>query len=153
MISLDTSSLETLARNFSTSDVTNFLKKIELSQYVTSFAELDFSGDMLLQANAALLSKLGVESPLHQMKILRLFRRELGGMAPKYSIEHLNNFLQQNKLEKYSSIFQSCGIDGDMILEVEEKLMTSVLKEVGITSELDILKIRAKYKTFVVENP
>jgi hypothetical protein len=87
------------------------------------------------------------------MKIMQLFRRELHGSIPKYSREHMGQFLQQYKLDKYSPTLEGHGIDGDMILEVEEKLMKSVLREVGVTSLVDILKIRSKYKTFVSDEP
>ena len=60
----------------------------------------------------------------------------------------MGRFLQQYKLERYQPVLEGHGIDGDMILEVEEKLMKRVLREVGVTSLVDILKIRSKYKTF-----
>lgn len=101
--------------------------------------------------NIDVLLELKVTSPLHQMKIMHLFKRELHGGETKYSTEHLLKFLQQYNLEKYASILEKNGIDGDMILEVEDKLMKNVLKEVGVTSQLDILKIRSKYKTFCNE--
>lgn len=49
-------------------------------------------------------------------------------------------------------MLETHGIDGDMILGVEEKLMKSVLREVGVTSLVDNLKIRSKYKTFVSDD-
>lgn len=66
----------------------------------------------------------------------------------------MSRFLQQYKLEKYAPMLECHGIDGDMILGVEGKLMKSVLSEVGVTSAVDSLKIRTKFKTFVSsENP
>ena len=64
----------------------------------------------------------------------------------------MSNFLQQYKLDKYGPMLETHGIDGDMILGVEEKLMKSVLREVGVTSLVDNLKIRSKYKTFVSDD-
>lgn len=96
-----------------------------------------------------MFSELGVNSPLHKMKIMQLFNRELQGAAPIYSREHLNQFLQQNNLDKYAAILEENGIDGDMIVSVDTKDMKIVLKEVGITSAIDIGKICSKYKRFV----
>ena len=75
-----------------------------------------------------------MESLLHQMLIMELFRRELKGGVVKYSTDYMMDFLKQYKLEKYSPSLQSHGIDGDMLLDVDDKLMKSVLKEVGVPS-------------------
>ena len=93
------------------------------------------------------MTELSVTSPLHQMKITQLFRRELQGSQPKYPTSHLIGFLRQKKLDKCIESFEALGIDGDMILELDKKVIESVLKEVGITSELDITKV-LRYKTF-----
>ena len=89
---------------------------------------------------------MGVTSPLHQMKIIQLLRREIQGTVAKYPIQHLSDFLRQLKLDKYIPNLEENGIDGDMILEVEEKLMKSVLKEMGVTNSRDVNKIRTRYK-------
>lgn len=119
-----------------------------MPQYAETFKSSDISGEVLLEADSEFFIELGITSPLHQMKITQLFPRELRGGVAKYSMQHLSSFLQQHKLEKYTPILESYGIDGEMILEVEEKLMKVVLKEVGVTSIVDIQKIRLKYKTF-----
>lgn len=142
-------SKEGIALQMSPSDVADFLTRIQLPQYAQTFKKQEISGELLLAADTEILSELGVTSPLHQMKILHLFQRELEGSVAKYSMDHMSRFLQQYKLEKYSPTMEAHGIDGDMILQVEEKLMKSVLREVGVTSLVDVLKIRKKYKTFV----
>ncbi len=149
-----TVSPESLARRLSPNDVAAFLTKIQLPQYVESFRSSEISGELLLEADPEILEELGVASPVHQMKIMQLFRRELeGSVGAKYDQDHVIRFLQQYKLEKYVSALGEHGIDGDMVLQVEEKLMKSVLREVGVASLVDNLKIRSKYKTFVSDKP
>lgn len=68
----------------------------------------------------------------------------------------MSTFLHKYGLEKYGPMLETHGIDGDMILRVEENLMKNVLKEVGVISFVDIKKIRSKYKIFInseSENP
>lgn len=137
-----------LAREFTTDDVIEFLIKIGLFQYAESFKEEDISGDVLLEASSSDLEDLQVTSHLHQMKIMYLFRKELQSAGTKYSNDHLSSFLEQNKMEKHITTLKENGIDGDMILEVDLDLMKKVLEEVGI-KKLQITKIITKYKTFV----
>ena len=80
---LKDTSLEELARKFSAQDVSDFLTKIQLPEYADSFLSSDISGEILLEADADILNELGVTSPLHQMKIMELFRRELQGEIPR----------------------------------------------------------------------
>lgn len=141
--------MEGLARRLTVDDIAEFLTKIKLPQYTQRFRDSDITGELLLEADPEILAELGVASPLHQMKIMQLFRRELQGSVVKFSKQHMSQFLQQYKLDKYMPTLDGHGIDGDMILEVEEKLMKSVLREVGVTSLVDILKIRSKYKTYI----
>lgn len=131
-----------------TVDTTEFLTKINLPQYAKSFK--DISSEMLLESNPNFLTKLGITSPLHQMKIMQLLHREFKGSVAKHSTQHLCQFLKEIELDKYVSIFEQHEIDGDMMLEVDNKLMEAVLKEVGITSMLDIIKIRSKYRTKLI---
>ena len=151
-VMLDVSSLEEAARRMSPDDVASFLVRINLSQYSEFFKESDISGELLLEADVDILKELGVESPLHQMLIMELFRRELKGGEVKYSADYMMDFLKQYRLDKYGPSLQQHGIDGDMLLDVDDKLMKSVLKEVGVTSLVDALKIKSKFKTFVSES-
>ena len=129
--------------------VAAFLERIDLPQYGEKFKEDEITGDVLLDTDIETLLELDVTSSLHQMKILHLFPKDLRGTSTQYSTEHLSQFLQDNKLGKYVSLLEGNGIDGDMILEVDKELMENVLKEIGITSKIDIKKIRNKYKTHV----
>lgn len=129
-------------------DIANFLDKIGLSQYSDTIKDEDISGDVLLDILED-LSQIGVDSPLHQMKIMQLFPRELLGTKAKYSNNHLSEFLkEQKKIGEYIPILKEHGIDGDMILNVKVELMKKVLIEIGVTP-LDATKICSKYKTNV----
>lgn len=151
-MTLDVSSLEEVARRLTPDDVADFLTRINLPQYSDIFKESEISGDLLLEADVDILKELTVESPLHQMLIMELFRRELKGGEIKYSTDYMMDFLKQYRLDKYGPSLLSHGIDGDMLLDVDDKLMKSVLKEVGVTSLVDALKIKSKFKTFVSES-
>ncbi len=150
VFSTDTSiDLPAVASDKSADEVANFLDKIGLSEYAETFKDADISGEVLLDADSEMLSELSVSSSLHQMRIMQLFNRELLGATPTYSRDHLNQFLQDNKLDKYASKLEENGIDGDMIVNVDSKIMKVVFKEIGITSAVDIAKICSKYKKFV----
>ena len=120
-----------------------------MSEYVEEFKDGDISGEVLLYADSEVLEELGVDSALHQMKIMQLFHRELLGTDPQYSRDHLNQFLKENKLDKYAGKLEEHGIDGDMIAKVDFKIMKTVLKEIGITSSVDAGKICSRYKKLV----
>lgn len=138
-----------LAKSLSVDGVADFLTKIELSQYVDAFREEVIDGAMLLDVSQDMLLELGVQSPLHQMRIMELFPRELNGTTAKYSSIHVEKFLRVHKLEKYADILESNGIDGDMILHVKQDLMKEVLQEVGVKSALEIRRICAKFEEYV----
>ena len=74
-----------------------------------------------------------------------MFQRSLQGGEAQYPLEFVLDFLEQNKLSKYSAIFQESGMDGDFLLEADD----NVLKELGVRSALDRKKIKTKYKMFV----
>ena len=56
----------------------------------------------------------------------------------QYSLQTVLDFLKQNKLDKYCDIFQKSGMDGELLLEAD----VSVLKELGVTSAIERLKIK-----------
>ena len=121
--------------------VTEFLTRIGLPQYIKVFEEKKIDGKMLLEADPRFLASLHVTSPLHQMKIMQLFRREVHGTVMNYSSEHLTQFLRQNKLDMFISTLKEHWIDGDMILEVEKSLMESVLEEIGVSPPMNTVMI------------
>ena len=56
----------------------------------------------------------------------------------QHSLQRVLTFLEQNKLDKYCASFQESGMDGDLLLEADD----SVLKELGISSSVERLKIK-----------
>ena len=73
-----------------------------------------------------------------------LFQRSLQGGKVHYPLETVLTFLEQNKLDKYCAVFKEWGMDGDLLLEVDD----GVLKEMGVNA-VDRKKIKTKYKAFV----
>ena len=63
----------------------------------------------------------------------------------QHSLQTVLDFLKQYKLDKHCAIFEESGMDGDLLLQADD----SVLKELGVKSALDRVKIKAKYKKFV----
>jgi hypothetical protein len=138
-----------VARDMNAGDVANFLAKIGLHQYSEEFVENDISGDSLFGMKENDLSDV-VNSPLHQMKIVQLFHREMEGIEAKYSNDHLSAFLLGKKLlKKYIPFLKEHGIDGDMILRVEEEFMKTVLEEIGVDNKIQRGSIISQYKTFI----
>ena len=101
-----------------------------------------------MESKPEFLARLGITSPLHQMKILQLIQREVHGTPVRYSEECFSKFLKEHNLVKYEAVLKENGIDGDMILDADEKLIVGALKEVGV-SALGAGKIRDKYKTYI----
>jgi len=63
----------------------------------------------------------------------------------KYPLQTVMDFLKEHKLEKYCTLFQERGMDGDLLLEVDD----NVLKELGVKSPVDRIRIKTNYRTFV----
>lgn len=63
----------------------------------------------------------------------------------RYPLQTVLDFLKQEGLEKYCDTFQKCGMDGDLLLEANY----SVLKELGVRSSVECIKIKTKYKNFI----
>ena len=64
--------------------------------------------------------------------------------SSRFPVPEVLGFLQQNKLEKYCAAFQQHSIDGELLLAADD----SVLKELGVKSAVDRVKIRTRFKTF-----
>ena len=71
------------AAGYSTKEVGKFLESIGMGQYVATFAENDMNGEMMLEADDQVLEEIGVESRLHRIKIMVLFRRYVYGQTAK----------------------------------------------------------------------
>ena len=140
-----------MAREYSISDVSDFLAAIKLDRYINTFAENDVSGDFLLGIGIGSLNELKVTSALDKIKIMVGFRRKLMGGVVRYPISVITTFLKENKLGQYCNLFESEGLDGDMLLFGDEALVKKMLHEVGIKSELHVDKIVSKFETYTEE--
>ena len=142
--------MEKLARGKTQDDVAAFLDRIGLCQYSDVFKNNGINGEVLLCADREFLVELNVTRSLHQMLIMELFNRELTGSTSKYSNdEYVLPFLTENHLEKYAPLFKENMVDGDMLLDVKRELMTDVLKDIGVESKVDNVKIRTMFKAYV----
>ena len=56
----------------------------------------------------------------------------------QHSLQKVLTVLEQNRLDKYCDTFQQSGMDGDLLLEADD----SVLKELGVSSAVERLKIK-----------
>ena len=70
-------------------------------------------------------------------------RRLLGGVV--HSLQTVLDFLEHYNLDKYSATFKEKGIDGDLLLEADDR----VLKELGVNSAVDRRRIKTQYKKFI----
>ena len=60
----------------------------------------------------------------------------------QYPLQLVLDFLKQYKLEKYSDTFQESDMDGDLLLKADD----SVLRELGVTSATERLKIKVAWQ-------
>ena len=71
------------AAGYSVEQVGEFLESIGMSQYVEIFAENEMNGEMMLEADDKDLEEIGVESRLHRIKIMVLFKRYVYGQTAR----------------------------------------------------------------------
>lgn len=153
MVSIAEVSVQEKARKISVQDVINFLASIKLDKYIAAFQESDISGDVLISAKPDDLVELGVESALDKLKILVGFKRYVEGTGVKFTTSMLVVALAQHNLSKYRKPLEDHGVDGDLLLYEDKELVRSMLKEIGIDSNLAITKIISKFDTFASLRP
>ena len=66
----------------------------------------------------------------------------------RYPVSKVVEFLEGHKMGQYVAAFQQHGVDGDLLLEAND----NVLKELGVASAVDRVKIRTRFKTFVSDH-
>ena len=135
------------AANYSCEALCDFLEKIGMEEYVQNFEEYSISGDILLSAGQK-LDGLGINNPLHCLKICILFRRELEGLskiAKKFPVEEVVRFLHSIKMNEHVQSFQEHGIDGELLLEASEE----VLEELGVKNHIQRLSIKMRFVDYV----
>ena len=108
---------------------------------------------MLISAKPDDLSELGVESALDKLKILVGFKRYVEGTGIKFTTSKLVVALSQNNLSKHRKPFEQHGVDGDLLLYEDKELVRSMLKEIGISSNLTMTRIISKFETFASNRP
>lgn len=62
----------------------------------------------------------------------------------RHSVDEVQRFLEDHKLGKYCPAFLGHRVDGELLLEAGEE----VLRELGVSSAVDRVKIRTKFKAF-----
>ena len=70
------------AEDFTSEQVAEFLSDVGLGQYAKSFVDQGVDGGTLLEAKDPELMSVGVDSRLHQVKIITLFKRLDTGVSP-----------------------------------------------------------------------
>ena len=76
-------SLTDQAEKYAPEDVAKFLESVGLGQYVERFVEDEISGGVLVEADDEVLMENGVQSPLHRIKIMILFKRLVRGATAR----------------------------------------------------------------------
>ena len=118
-----------------------------MEDYVQNFQDLEMTGDILLSAGQD-LKDLGIENPLHCLKICILFQRQLEGVsavARKFPVEEVVRFLHSIKMSEYVPNFQEQGIDGEFMLAASEE----VLEALGVKNHIQRLSIKKRFEDYV----
>lgn len=153
------------AAELSPEEVVEFMSSIGLEEYKEIFLENDMNGAMMLEANYDDLAEIGIDSRLHQVKILTLFKRKYSRNEPalSLSVDDVAAFLKEQKLEKFVKPFTVNGIDGS-ILEAILARKTQVIvegmedvtvadkilqEELGMKTRMQRLKVKANLEKYL----
>lgn len=127
-------------------EVIEFLFSIKMDQYLQIFRKEEIEGSDLLSLSDKGLAQIGVKSAVHRLKIRILFKRELLGAEPSYSVGDVLNFLHtKNKFKKYAQTFKDNCIDGDLLLAATPE----AFEELGVIMELHQQQIKENFKKYV----
>ena len=126
--------------SFDIAMVEEFLKEIKLEQYAKRFEKKQIDGDMLLEADDNILKKIGVAKSIHRLKIRILFPRYVYQKPPSHSCSTVVEWLKSNGMEKHIKKFQDEGIDGDLMLNMDEEC----LKDLGVDEKGIIIILKLK---------
>lgn len=126
------------------------LKEIDLLKYLNLFADEDVTERNLQElADEDLLHSIGVKSALDRLKILMQIQKHKSGVRGTQgcTTTEVAEFLTRAlNMEHYVLFFQENKIDGDLLLRATDE----ILKEIGIKSALDRLKIRIAFRRKVL---
>ena len=140
--------LEELAKTYTVNDVLDFFQTIRMDKYIEILRNEGLDGTLLVAAGEDELKDLGITSDFHRFKIQFLFKRTLQSTPSTHALDVVLDFLTTNNMDKYSKRFSEEGIDGDMlfeILQLPDESGNAILKEIGIVSSFDRLKMRKKF--------
>ena len=133
--------LEELAKTCIVNDVLDFFRNIRMDKYIEILRNEGLDGTLLV-------ADLGITSDFHRFKIQFLFKRTLQCTPTMQALDVVLDFLAANTMDKDSKRFCEEGIDGDMlfeILQLPDESGNAILKEIGIVSSFDRLKMRKKH--------
>ena len=141
-------SFEDEAAKYTPELVAEFLRSIKMDEYVDNFLKKKepVDGEFLLAADREDLSELGVSSAVACFKLQCLFKRVLRTGSTECSSAEVVQILEEHGLEKYENVFVQNKIDEDMIQEADNKLLSEVLKEIGVARATDRLKLQVIFK-------
>eukprot|EP00731_Ephydatia_muelleri_P026790 Em0018g890a len=140
--------LEELAKTYTVNDVLDFFHNIRMDKYIEMVRNEGLDGTLLVAAGEDELKDLGITSDFYRFKIKFLFKRTLQCTPTIQALDVVLDFLAANNMDKYSKRFSEEGIDGDMlfeILQLPDESGNAILKEIGIVSSFDRLKMRKKF--------
>ena len=126
------------------------LKEINLHKHLSLFADEDVTeGNLQEIADEGLLHSIGVESALDRLKIIMQIQKYKSGVRATqgHTTTEVAEFLRRKlDMEHYVLFFQENEIDGDLLLRATDE----ILKEIGIQTALDRLKIRIAFRREVL---
>ena len=113
------------------------------------FEEYGITGEILLDAEQGKgLEDLGVDNPLHRLKICVLFRRKLDGIskiAKRYPVEEVARFLHSIKMSEHVQKFEENNIDGELLVEATHDALACL----GVTKQIQRITIMNNFKNYI----
>ena len=125
------------------------LKEINLHKHLSLFAHEEVTEGNLQEIADEDLQSIGVESALDRLKIIMQIQKYKAGVRDTQgsTTTEVAEFLcRALDMEHYVLFFQENGIDGDLLLRATDE----ILKDIGIQSALDRLKIRIAFRREVL---
>ena len=126
------------------------LKQINLHEHLSLFDDEDVTeGNLQEIADEDLLHSIGVESALDRLKIIMQIQKYKSGVRGTQGLTttEVAEFLcRKLNMGHYVLFFQENEIDGDLLLRATDE----ILKEIGIQTALDRLKIRIAFRREVL---
>ena len=149
-VSSKRSDLSSKAKSYTIKDVSGLLVKLNLERYVEQFSDEEIDGQTIFNETgySDTLCEVGMESAIDQLRLLARFRLELSAAESRSTAKSLKveSHLQRINLGCYSSKFKVHAFDCEMLLFDNVELVEMALKEVGVQSSLDKLRILVYFR-------